>query len=381
MIWKKLDPEIRKQVTIFTISGICIVLFYLICNNLRSVGVALEGIFQAMTPFLLGILFALILVPFRRIVERKWLANTKFSAKIQRRISVAASMLFMLAVIFSFFAILIPQLVDSISSFAKNLDVYMDSASRLIEKIGSDKEVADVLNDGLNSVYKIVSGWLVGNKGGIAIVVSYSVSFVKNVINFFIGIIVTMYLLLQEETFKLQMKKILYAVFNEKAADSCIMVCRLTADMFNKFIFGKALDSLLIGIICYFVCAFLKMPYSPLIGFVVGITNMIPIFGPFIGAVPCLIILVLIEPIKSFEFLIFIFILQQIDGNLIGPYILGDSMGLPTLWVMFAIIAGGSLFGIMGMFLGVPVFSVVYTLTAKLINSVLAQKNIHIDEK
>lgn len=381
MFWKNMDPEVKKQVIAFSVSGVIIVSFYLICNNLRIVGNAISSIFSSMMPFIIGILFALILVPIRRIIENKWLCRAKLSRKAKRRVSVALSMLFLLAIIVGFFSFLIPQLVASISSFAKNLDAYTDSVSHFISSMGSDNEVASVLNNALDSAYNVISGWLVGNKGGFVQIVSYSVTFVKNIINFFIGLIVTMYLLLQEEIFKKQVKKFLYATLKEKHADACLDVCRLTAEMFNKFIFGKALDSLIIGIACYIVVNILDMPYAPLISFTIGITNMIPVFGPFIGAIPCLILLVIINPWKALEFLIFIFILQQIDGNLLGPYILGDSLGLPTLWVMFAIIVGGALFGIAGMFLGVPVFSVIYTLVSRTVNSAVRDKKIDVETK
>ena len=122
----------------------------------------------------------------------------------------------------------------------------------------------------------------------------------------------------------------------------------------------------------------MQIPYAPLISFIVGLTNMIPVFGPFIGAVPCVFILLIIDPFKALEFAVFILILQQVDGNILGPYILGDSMGLPTLWVMFAIIVGGSLFGIVGMFIGVPVFSVIYVLIRSWANQRLAKKDIEV---
>ena len=158
-------------------------------------------------------------------------------------------------------------------------------------------------------------------------------------------------------------------------------VGRLSVRLFNSFIAGKAVDSLIIGIVCWLVVTILQMPYAPMIGFIVGITNMIPVFGPFIGAIPCLIILLIINPWQSLEFLIFIIILQQIDGNIIGPHILGDSMGLPTLWVMFAIIVGGALFGVVGMFLGVPIFSVIYTLVANALNRRMMENQIDLNTK
>ena len=154
---------------------------------------------------------------------------------------------------------------------------------------------------------------------------------------------------------------------------------RLTAQMLDSFIFGKALDSLIIGITAAVCCSLMKIPYTPLIAFIVGLTNMIPVFGPFIGAVPCAFILLIISPTKALEFIIFVLILQQIDGNILGPYILGDSMGLPPVWIMFAIIIGGALWGVIGMFLGVPIFSVIYVLAKDLIERRLKERRIRVE--
>ncbi|MBP3868283.1 MAG: AI-2E family transporter, partial [Solobacterium sp.] len=138
-------------------------------------------------------------------------------------------------------------------------------------------------------------------------------------------------------------------------------------------------DSLIIGIATAVCCALMKIPYVPLIAFIVGITNMIPVFGPFIGAVPCAFILLIISPAKALEFIIFILVLQQIDGNILGPYILGDSMGLPPVWIMFAIIVGGAIWGVLGMFLGVPIFSVFYILIKDQVTRKLKEKRIRVD--
>ncbi|MBR2066813.1 MAG: AI-2E family transporter, partial [Solobacterium sp.] len=218
--------------------------------------------------------------------------------------------------------------------------------------------------------------WLTGAQGGLSRLVSYSISLLRTVFNFFVGVIISIYLLMDEEKFRRQIKSIIYAFTDSDKADRVVEITRLTGKTFNSFIFGKFIDSLIIGVITYFVLMIMKMPYAPLISFVVGVTNMIPVFGPFIGAVPSIIILLIINPWKALEFAIFIFILQQIDGNIIGPRILGDAVGLPTLWVMFAIIVGGALFGAVGMFIGVPVFSVIYVLLGKIIENNLAKKEI-----
>ena len=190
-----------------------------------------------------------------------------------------------------------------------------------------------------------------------------------------------MYLLYDEERFKKQVKMLLYGYLNERTASDTLHLLRLIKETFNKFIFGKFIDSLIIGILCYICCLIMRTPYAPLISVVVGQTNMIPVFGPFIGAIPCIFILLIINPIKAVEFAIFVLVLQQLDGNLIGPHILGDAVGLPTLWVMFAIIVGGAVFGIIGMFIGVPVFSVIFELTKERVHNNLALKKIDVDKK
>jgi predicted PurR-regulated permease PerM len=220
---------------------------------------------------------------------------------------------------------------------------------------------------------------ITGTAGVVSRVVTYSVSLVRGVFNFLIGMIIAVYLLSDSERFISQAAAVCYSLLPKRSADRVIEVANLSGQMLNRFIFGKLLDSLIIGIFCYIMTELLTIPYAPLISFIVGITNMIPVFGPFIGAVPAIFILLIIQPSKALEFAIFIIILQQIDGNIIGPYILGDSMGLPPIWIMFAIIVGGAVGGVLGMFLGVPIFSVIYLLFTRFIKRQLAEKNIKIN--
>lgn len=382
MSWKNLDPHEKNNVYIITLSGILIVLFYLICNNLSSIGSVLGSIGNTLMPFFFGILIAVILLPLRRVIENKWLKSYHGKHFSRRALSVTITMTIMIALIILFFAIVIPQLVDSIGTLITNFDGYMDSLSGWINKISKNyPELGSSLNTGIQDIADKIYDWLTGAKGGLTTILEYSISVIRNVLNFLIGIILAVYLLLQEEFFKRQGRRIVYAVCSEKAGDFIMRLARLTYRMFNKFISGKALDSLIIGIVAWIVPTLLGMPYAPLIGFIVGVTNMIPVFGPFIGAVPCVIILLIIKPVMALEFTIFIIILQQIDGNILGPYILGDTMGLPTFWIMFAIIVGGSLFGVAGMFLGVPVFAVIYSVLKELIDESLKKKKIDVEEK
>ena len=382
MSWKKLDPNLKANISAFTISGILIVLFYLIIKNLPAIGNGIGVMLKALMPFLIGMLLALIMTPLRRWIEKKVMKNVHWRARTKRRVATLLCLIVVLLVLAAFFAIIMPQLISSLKSFAENLQSYIDSIEKALAKLSvSDPELRDNIQKMIRTGSDQLTSWLTGAQGGLTKIISFSVSVVKNIINFYIGLIIMFYLLLDEEKFKHQVKKLAYGAFPEKAGDEIMYVGRLSVRMFNSFIAGKAVDSLIIGIVCWLVVTILQMPYAPMIGFIVGITNMIPVFGPFIGAIPCLIILLIINPWQSLEFLIFIIILQQIDGNIIGPHILGDSMGLPTLWVMFAIIVGGALFGVVGMFLGVPIFSVIYTLVANALNRRMMENQIDLNTK
>ena len=378
MKFSNLKEETLESIKAFSIAGIIIVLFFQLVNNLGWLKNFFASIFQTLAPFLIGIVFAFITVPLRRFVEDSLLAEVKWSKKAKRYIGVAIAMIVLLAGIVVFFAILIPQLASSLSIFIASFDGYVETLRGLIEKINSGApEIAQFLSNGVKLLGEKLTEWLTGAQGGLARILSYSISFAKGIMNFFIGVIITMYLLLDEEKFKRQIKMFIYGVFGQGTAESLIHVLKLTANTFNSFIFGKFVDSLIIGVICYICVTLMRMPYAPLIAFVVGITNMIPVFGPFIGAVPSTLILLIIDPFKALEFLVFILILQQIDGNIIGPHILSDAVGLPTLWVMFAIITGGAMFGVLGMFIGIPVFSVIYTLIEDWIHRRLKEKKIY----
>ena len=171
----------------------------------------------------------------------------------------------------------------------------------------------------------------------------------------------------------------MYAALPEEKADAVMRGTRKVNSIFSGFVRGKLLDSLIIGILCFICCSLLKMPYTPLVSVVVGVTNVIPFFGPFLGAIPSFFLILLVDPIKSLYFLLFVLALQQLDGNFIGPKILGDSTGLPSLWVIIAILVGGSFFGVAGMFFGVPVCACLYNLVAFLVNRRLAEKDLPVE--
>lgn len=382
MDFKHLSEETKEKIFIFTASGILIVLFAVLINHISVIGRILTMVIRAVSPFLYGLLFTFIMLPLRKLVENDLLKDAKMEQKTKRIIAVAAAMVVFLLVLVTFFVVLIPQLFDSIRTFVDSIGGYVRTIQKMIAGLETyDESLANYLEKLVTNGSKALSDWLTGAQGGMAQILNYSLNVAKGIMDFFIGMIISMYLLYDEEKFKKQIKMVMFGYLNEKTAADMLHLMRLTKNTFNRFIFGKFIDSLIIGFICYFSCLILRIPYPLLIAFVVGITNMIPVFGPFIGAVPLVFILLIINPIKSLEFAVFILVLQQIDGNIIGPKILGGAVGLPTLWVMFAIIAGGALFNIVGMFIGVPVFSVIYELAEERVHNNLKAKNIDVSKR
>lgn len=379
MKWSKLKEETIENIKVFSISGILVVAFYTLINNVEPLFGVLQAIFVALSPFIYGIGIAFLLNPLRKIIEYSWLGKTKLKPRTKKIIASFGALFIGIIMLFVFFSILIPQMISSIQTFLSSFEGYVDSARNFFESNNffSD-DLLKTLNPVIDKGVSMLGDWVSNLASSLNAILMYSVIFAKSVMNFLIGMIIALYILLDEVNLKRQMKKVLYALLPEKTTKGILRTTRLTINTFNSFVAGKAVDSLIIGILCYIILSFMKMPYTPLISVVGGVTNMIPVFGPFLGAVPSILILLLVDPFKALEFSIFILILQQVDGNIIGPRILGGAVGLPTLYVMFAIIIGGALFGIVGMFIGVPVFSVIFVLVSEFIHRQLDKKNITI---
>ena len=379
MKWSKLKEETIENIKVFSISGILVVAFYTLINNVEPLFGVLQAIFVALSPFIYGIGIAFLLNPLRKIIEYSWLGKTKLKPRTKKIIASFGALFIGIIMLFVFFSILIPQMISSIQTFLSSFEGYVDSARNFFESNNffSD-DLLKTLNPVIDKGVSMLGDWVSNLASSLNAILMYSVIFAKSVMNFLIGMIIALYILLDEVNLKRQMKKVLYALLPEKTTKGILRTTRLTINTFNSFVAGKAVDSLIIGILCYIILSFMKMPYTPLISVVVGVTNMIPVFGPFLGAVPSILILLLVDPFKALEFSIFVLILQQVDGNIIGPRILGGAVGLPTLYVMFAIIIGGALFGIVGMFIGVPVFSVIFVLVSEFIHRQLDKKNITI---
>ncbi len=206
-------------------------------------------------------------------------------------------------------------------------------------------------------------------------------SVVKAILNFLIGIIVVVYVMTIQDTLLGQCKKVIYALFPAKKGNVIIKTIRKSNDIFGGFVIGKIIDSAIIGVIAYVGCVILQMPSAFLVAFIIGVTNIIPFFGPFIGAIPSVLLVLIQSPIHGLYLTIFILVLQQVDGNIIGPKILGDKTGLASFWVLTSILIAGGLFGFFGMVLGVPVFAVLYYIWQEFVKYRMKKKNLSADTK
>lgn len=400
----KNNEYFKWGLTAIAVIAIALVI-YLIFNRLGFIFKGLKTILSTIASVLYGMVMAFLMAPVYDFLGQK--LNKAFSSlfpkweKASRYAKMLATLLcliILLFIVFSLIMMIIPELVNSITNVIsyvpsgtenlenwlqdllnKNPDLeklvlnnYQDLSTRL-----SDIFTTTILPN-VNTYVKNLSSGVINAVGVVA--------------NLIIGMMVMMYLLNMKTVLASQAKKLVYAAFGVRIGNEIVTETRYIKSMFSKFIVGKIIDSFIIGVINYFVMAIFKMPYALLISVVVGVTNVIPFFGPFIGAIPSILLLLLISPITALQFSIWILILQQVDGNIIGPRILGQTTGLPSFWVLFSILLFGGVFGIVGMIIAVPTWAIIYRTVKRLSEHSLKERKLetesmsymdldHIDEE
>lgn len=362
--------------------SLSIILFFFL-YKISAVAGYVGILLDVLMPFFYGGILAYLLYPFSKwIYERIFRISGEKHERLAKYIGVYGAVALLFLVIYLLLAMVLPQLIDSIVSLVTSLPGTVDKTALWIETILEDNEpLRNEAEKILNNSYAQFQTWMEGSlipqlKTLITELSGSVIDIVMGMLDFVIGIIVCIYILFSAEKFKKQAKMIVNAIFPKKAADMIFDITEQTDQSFGGFIRGKLLDSLIIGIICFLCMSLLHFPYVMLISVVVGVTNIIPFFGPFIGAIPSAILILTVSPIQSVYFLLFILVLQQIDGNIIGPTILGQSTGISSIWVLFSILVFGSIFGVFGMIIGVPLFSVLYDLFRKWIFGSLKKKGM-----
>lgn len=381
----------KTGLAIFVV-GLALILCYYFINHFSTVSNAFAKLNSILMPFYLGIIMAYLLCPIYNTTVRHFYSLLKKrmktpgnAMKLSRVIGTVIAILVLLIVMIGLIMMIIPNLYESITTLVPRLPGYFNSTVDLIEShLNDDNMVTQYIAQSLEDMNEKFTGWMQeklvpASEIIIRRVSSGVVATVGGIVDVLIALIICVYILNSKELFMAQGTKLIKAVFSEEHAEGLFELLRVSNNTFGGFINGKIIDSIIMGIICFIAMSILKLPMAMMISVVVGVTNIIPFFGPFIGAIPSILLLLLIKPVAALEFVILILVLQQLDGNIIGPKILGKATKLSSFWVMFAIIVGGGLFGFIGMILGVPVFAVFYSYFARGINNRLNKKNIDSD--
>lgn len=393
MRFKFNNKYFRWGLTFFLVVAASICFYYLVFHS-SSLKANISALNNILMPVVFGLVTAYLLTPALNYLESHLLVplcnkcRIRESAKrasIIRGVGILVIGFLFFFLIYGLIAMLLSQIVPSIQNIVSNFDTYLNNFTLWLNELLANN--ADIKDYALKTVDKYsveLESWLnntlVATSSELIRQVSLSVIGILKVLwNFIIGFIISIYVLSSKEKFAGQAKKIAYAAFEQNTANVVINNFRFTHKTFIGFISGKILDSIIIGILCFLGTTLMNTPYAVLVSVVIGVTNVIPFFGPFLGAIPTTILIFVVDPghpLNCVYFVIFILILQQFDGNILGPKILGNSTGLTGFWVLFAITLFGGMFGILGMIAGVPIFAVIYAAVRSVVNTALRKKNM-----
>lgn len=387
------NKYVRWGLTAFCVIVASICFYYLMFHG-SNIKEAFNSVQKILRPVIVGFVLAYLMSPIMNQIEYRMIDPVMAKCKVKneskmrsarRAISVFLTILLVICILYALIGMFISQIVPSIMNLVSNFDSYVNNVTQLTNRLLEDNPEVGEYATKLVSRYSVeIESWL-NNKvltstSGLIKTVSLSVISLLGVLwNWIIGFIISIYLLASKEKFAGQAKKMVYAIFETDTANTVIRNFRFTHKTFIGFISGKVLDSIIIGLLCFIGTTILKTPYAALVSLIVGVTNVIPFFGPYLGAVPTAILIFLVDPshpLNCVYFVIFILVLQQFDGNILGPKILGDSTGLTGFWVIFAITLFGGAFGVLGMIVGVPIFAVIYAAIRSLVNTALIKKKL-----
>lgn len=377
--------------TAFLVVCASMLVFFFIFQGGRIASV-LSTIMVILQPIILGLAIAYVLNSPMTWIEGKLLGLFQGTGKKQlkmrkatRGISVFVTMTLALLFIAVLFQLVMPEIYNSIVKLIQTLPGQVSLFQAWFMNIlHTDSNAAAIIDTVITNGTGYLQNWLQADllpraNSMIGSVTTGVIGVFKGLLNLIIGLTVAVYVLLSKETFTGQIKKIFYAFLKPKHANVLLETIRKSNEIFGGFIIGKIIDSTIIGLLCFICLTILNMPYTVLVSVIVGVTNVIPFFGPYIGAIPSAFLILLANPMQGLYFIIFIIILQQIDGNIIGPKILGDSTGLSAFWVVVSILMGGGLFGFVGMLIGVPTFAVLYHIFKQIVEYRLGKRSLPVE--
>lgn len=384
------NKHARLMFMIFIV-GALLIIFNQIVGNYESFSEGVGTIKTIISPFIYGFVMAYLLSPIYNATVRglykllgKYFKNKQRLFSFCKLVASIVAVVCLIGAVAGLIALIVPQVIESLTGILKSLPQRLTQLSALFNDITSKMDnkrlamkMSEIYAQVQTNLIELAQTKLLPGMGTLVGQVSTQVILtLKTMMNVMIGVMACVYMLNSKERFQGQFKKVILATLPKEKAEAVFDFAKFTNRTFGGFINGKIIDSIIIGIICFILMKIFGFPYPILISAIIGITNVIPFFGPFIGAIPAAIIILLVSPIHALYFLILIFILQQVDGNIIGPAILGNTTGIASFWVLFSIVIGGGLFGFIGMVLGVPVFAIIYYYFSRSINKRLEAKGL-----
>lgn len=368
-------------ICIYAIVTFCICIFiYKFINNWKETQERISGIFSMLTPFLLAFLIAYFVNPLIRNIDKilERLLKNRLT-RLHRVLSLVLAYVILIGFISLVLTFVIPQIGASIMELiGQTPSMYSGIEKSVNDFIAAHPDmnlesIQQFVDKNLPNIFEYAQDFM---SSIVPMIYNAGLSIISWFINIILAFVISCYLMWDKLNLLRAIKRIIYAVFSENTAKQMINIIKKCNDIFSSFIIGKAIDSLIIGILCFIIMCILRLPYAVLISVIVGITNMIPYFGPFIGAVPGALLLLIISPRQALIFIIMVFLLQQFDGSILGPKILGDSTGLQPIWIIFAITVGGYTAGVVGMFLGVPITAVIAYLLNTFVDYILKRRHL-----
>lgn len=373
-------------ISIYSFFVICAsIIFYLIASEVSSFQIKVGEVISIFMPIIIGFVMAYLFNFILRFYEEKVFRFNilkKKKPKLIRFMGLILTYATVTLLIFTFMKFVFPQILSSIMGLVNDIPSYVSKITDLVNDFNSKYEIQEEYYNFIVAKWDEYRDSIIRFATNLIPVLGNIVKIIlSSVWNIVLGIIVSIYLLIDKERFLALSKKTTRALFSEERSDRIIELANRGNNIFGKFLSGKILDSFIIGILTFVVITIFKMPYTILISFIVSITNIIPFFGPFIGAIPSAMIILFVSPIKALWFLVIILVIQQIDGNIIGPKILGDSLGISAFWILFSLLVTGKLFGLLGMIVGVPLFVFIYSIIKEFVESRLKKKGLPYETK
>ncbi|MBX9137472.1 MULTISPECIES: AI-2E family transporter [unclassified Clostridium] len=359
------------------------ILLYLGISQMSTIKSSISDFMGTLQPFIIGGALAYLLNFILRFYEDYILSHEAFNKlkkSGKRGIGLLLTYITASIITYLFIQFVLPQLMDSIIGLVNNIPEYVNDVTKftndIVDNLNLQPEYINLITDKFGEAITYIITIL---SNLVPVIGNFVVGATSSILNIIIGIIVSIYILIDKEKFMALGKKIVYALCSEEKAKFILRLATQSNMTFSRFIGGKILDSFIIGVLTFIILSIFKMPYILLISVIIGVTNIIPFFGPFIGGIPAAIIILFVSPIQALWFVIIIIVIQQIDGNIIGPKILGDSIGISAFWILFSLLVAAKFMGFVGMVVGVPLFAIFYSIIKEIIENKLSKKGLPVE--